>query len=256
MSTNFQANEHKDRLIAALHSIGQGPVASAVKKREVTTTRLSDLLKGLDPKTAAHAPFILAATEDIGAYSDITLYTAVRDLVDVWSPQPQTGDSWRMDLVHYTGITLPWNEANRSIGHWNPSNQVELFQVLDGHPTILAKPPTVPNVQITELAAGDLLKLRGGDWHITFCPKGEAIILNVYSCREGAQTADKYFSKPPVPLGIQLTENGFSIANPHAIPIQFGKANRSFGPTLLWNLFTARDISTFSEVIGELNTEQ
>lgn len=252
MSTASDTQGSKERILAALHAIGCADVASAVERRDVATTRLSDLLKGFDQQNASYAPFLLAEMDDIANHADFILYAAVRDVVAPWRLRRERDEDWRMDLVHYTGLPLPGGEANRSIGHWNPTNQVEVFQVLSGHPTLLSTSASVSSVQVAQLTPGDILMLGGGDWHVTFCPRGEAVILNVYSHQVDVETAgDKYFSKPPIPVGIQLSNGSFSVANPHTVPVEFREPDWRTQREALWKIFTSNDTSAFRELLGE-----
>ena len=100
---------------------------------------LGSLVEGLDNRSAGR-PFVLderglrAAYDGEPAHASHVLYEATRDRVPSCDVAGETGRlTWRLDAIAYAGGLLPGTlEVSRSIGHWNPEDQWEVFEVVSG----------------------------------------------------------------------------------------------------------------------------
>jgi hypothetical protein len=168
--------------------------------------RLSDLLSddggGPDVFLAD-----LAATQAAAAAGfDPVLYQAVRDVFPprVSSPVPagaggQGSLKWSADLVIYQHGVLPGGEPFRSIGHWNPAGQLEIFQVLSGRVLMVTSGTSIsgrPYAQYQECRSGEVAVVPFGGWHLTYVLDGPAMVFNIYTCPCGAGPRSGAASEP------------------------------------------------------------
>ncbi|MFD7057425.1 hypothetical protein ACFWBS_57585 [Streptomyces mirabilis] len=168
--------------------------------------RLSDLLAA---RGTVAGPFVMDEEALKGLLDeDPVLYTAHRDqavrpLLDEDGPF-----FWRADLVSYSGGVLPDREPVRSVGHWNPTTQVEVFQVLDGRVLLLIGDATDPaTVSLAVYGPGDMAVVPPGWFHLTGSPWGPAVVYNIYTDRKGSGGTDiqgKYHSRQPMPYLITM----------------------------------------------------
>lgn len=167
---------------------------------------------------------------------DRPLYTADRDVVPAREVRGVDGvmRTWRLDRVEYAGSDLPSGELNRSVGHWNPSDQWELFHVEKGEVIIVIRPVGGP-VRLVRGAEGDLVAVEPGGWHLTYVLAGPAVVANIYSVPAEPPT-EKYFSTPPLRVG--LRREGDQVI-PYGDDVEV--------ETLRWAEGTARE-----RVLGEL----
>lgn len=172
-------------------------VVGGPRRVEAVERRLSDLLPG----GGIPGPDVffadLAATRAAAATGfDPVLYHAVRDVLPprISSPAPADGDgqgglTWSADLVIYQDGTLPGGEPFRSVGHWNPARQLEIFQVLSGRVLMISTGTSVsgrPYARYQECRAGDVAVVPFGGWHLTYALDGPAMVFNTYTSRCGA----------------------------------------------------------------------
>lgn len=165
------------------------PIATlaAASQPGVELCRVQDLLA---PGRMVSVAGDRAELERIG---DRVLYVAVRDVL----PERRLLDRrWQADLLRYVPGVLPSGELHRSIGHWNQSDQVEIFQVLEGEIGMFVSPPDRP-VWYCRAVAGDVLALPLGAWHITYAIDS-ALVFNLYGDALSADPAPKYSSGQPV----------------------------------------------------------
>jgi hypothetical protein len=126
---------------------------------------------------------------------DLLLYEAQRDIVAARGTAGFEG-CWRVDRVHYPGVDLPSGEPDRSTGHWNPAGQWEVFEVERGEVVMLARMPGPGQpVELVHCAAGSVVVLRPGVWHLTYAPAGPAWVSNAYTSQPQASHDGKYFSR-------------------------------------------------------------
>lgn len=126
---------------------------------------------------------------------DLLLYEAHRDIVEPVGTAG-FGGSWRVDRVHYPGVDLPSGEPDRSTGHWNPAGQWEVFEVERGQVVLLIRMPGPGQpVELVHCAAGSVVVLRPGAWHLTYAPAGPASVSNAYTSGLDGQHDGKYFRR-------------------------------------------------------------
>lgn len=191
--------------------------------------RLSDFFR----EGAGSGPDALFADEAVVAAAvangfDHRLYSAVRDVLPsrVAAPGPSGSGAtlWSADQVVYEHGTLPGGEPFRSTGHWNPADQLEVFQVLSGRVLMLSSMTgeggEEPFVAFQVCGPGELSVVPFGTWHLTYVLDGPAVVFNIYSGPaddvEGAtpvhRTAAKYRSKRgPAEITVRRSGTGFSI---------------------------------------------
>jgi hypothetical protein len=175
---------------------GGGLAVAGPQRMEAVERRLSDLLPG--DGQAGPDVFLadLAATRAaVAAGFDPVLYHAVRDVLPprISFPAPDDGEpgrlKWSADLVIYQDGVLPGGEPFRSIGHWNPAGQLEIFQVLSGRVLMVTSGTSIsgrPYARYQECRAGDVAVVPFGGWHLTYTLDGPAMIFNIYTSPCGA----------------------------------------------------------------------
>jgi len=155
-----------------------------------------------------------AALQASARHRDRALYTAERD---VRAPRtvrlPRGGVlTWHLDRVHYPAGDLPSGELNRSVGHWNPRDQWEIFSAEQGEVAIVVTSASTGRVELVHCKSGEAACVRPGSWHLTYVLEGPAVVANLY-CEPGGtgqqnshrdQTA-KYFTRPTVHVGLRRT---------------------------------------------------
>ncbi|MEU8652503.1 hypothetical protein [Streptomyces sp. NPDC048737] len=177
---------------------------------------LSDLLKASTGPVVRDERALRALLAD----SDPLLYTAQRD-AEPHRVLPDRAGSlyWRGDLVHYTGGILADGEPVRSIGHWNPLEQLEVFQVVSGRVVLLMGDDTTPaTLSISVYGPGDTAVVPRGWFHLTGAPWGPATVFNIYTDRRhggGTDVAGKYHARAPLPYLVVMSD-GVPVAEPAA----------------------------------------
>jgi hypothetical protein len=208
------------------------PVELTVKHLE--ERRLSDLVH----KGAGRGPDVFFADSAAVAAAvadgcNPQLYYAARDVLPPRVTMRGSGEqlgagagSWSADLVVYQDGTLPGGEPFRSTGHWNPADQLEIFQVLSGRVLMLSSSIGESGGQsyvwFQECRAGDLAVVPFGAWHMTYVLDGPAMVFNIYSGPSGAggngariSTAHNVSAKyrsPRGPAEIAVTRSGTGFA--------------------------------------------
>lgn len=139
---------------------------------------------------------------------DQVLYLAERDASP---PRTVTGPdglplTWRLDRVTYPAGDLPTDELRRSIGHWNPPGQSEIFEVERGEVAVLTALSVDGPVELVRCPEGSIVCLRLGAWHLTYVLSGPAVVANIYTEQE-RRGPGKYFTRPTVRAGLRR-ENG------------------------------------------------
>jgi oxalate decarboxylase/phosphoglucose isomerase-like protein (cupin superfamily) len=178
------------------------PLTVVTPREAPEARRLSDLL-GVAPGPAVRDEKALrAALID----ADPVLYTAQRDAVPARSLPD--GLHWRGDLVRYAGGTLADGEPVRSLGHWNPPAQLEVFQVLSGRVLLLMGDDADPaTIALAEYGPGDLAVVPRGWFHLTGAPWGPAEVFNIYTDRRhsgGTDVTAKYHTRTPLPYVLAM----------------------------------------------------
>ncbi len=160
-----------------------------------------------------------AVTEAVAGGSDPQLYSAIRNVLPPRvSRAGAEATVWSADLVTYQHGTLPGGEPFRSTGHWNPPDQLEIFQVLSGRALLLSSvvpdAGDEPRVYFQECRAGELAVVPFGAWHLTYVLDGPAMVFNIYSGpvvgredRPAHSGSGKYRSYRG-PAGITATRSG------------------------------------------------
>ncbi|WP_329454471.1 hypothetical protein [Streptomyces sp. NBC_01497] len=139
------------------------------------------------------------------------LYTAYRDGIPARPLAPADAEAfhWRGDFVEYEGGVLADGEPVRSIGHWNSTDQLEVFEVESGRVVMLIAPPGGERVWLAEYGPGDLALIPPGWFHLTGSPWKRADVFNVYTAREGGggtDVSEKYHSRVPLPCVVTMQD--------------------------------------------------
>ncbi|CAO5174588.1 Glucose-6-phosphate isomerase [Frankia sp. AiPs1] len=140
---------------------------------------LSHLLHGDAGASRPHTVFADRRQVEtaLEAGEDPLLYEAYRDVAPA-------RHGWRADLVVYQPGTLPDGQPHRSIGHWNPPTQLEIFQILSGTTLMLVaghRPDGSRYVHQVTTRAGDVTVVPFGAWHLTYVLDGPAAVFNIYT---------------------------------------------------------------------------
>ncbi len=91
---------------------------------------------------------------------------------------------WRADLVVYTSGVFPTGELYRSVGHWNPLDEWEVFQVCYGKAIMVCASKDVTkqwHIEVVECGPGDIYTIKPGTWHLTYPLSDQTVIFNIYS---------------------------------------------------------------------------
>jgi oxalate decarboxylase/phosphoglucose isomerase-like protein (cupin superfamily) len=192
---------------------------TAESQRVLVTVR--ELLEGMDSERDGR-PFVLDEAGMRAAHraavtkseSSPVLYRATRDVV-----APQVIESrelgtltWRMDSVEFAGGLVPGSlEISRSIGHWNPYDQWEIFEVVSGEVFMVVNARDSNGPVVHACPPDSVLALAPGAWHLTYAVGESAVVENIY-CRSvqrhpptiGEDAVDKYFTRPALPFGLWL----------------------------------------------------
>jgi hypothetical protein len=96
---------------------------------------------------------------------------------------------------------LSTGDLGRSVGHWNPPGQSEIFEVSQGEIVVLTTLGTGP-VELIRCPQGSAVRLRQGSWHLTYVLRGPAVVANIYT-EAVRSAAGKYFSGPTVRVGLR-----------------------------------------------------
>jgi hypothetical protein len=134
---------------------------------------------------------------------DQVLYRAVRDACPPRTVTAADGSrhTWRLDRVAYPGEELPTGELGRSVGHWNPPSQSEIFEVDQGEIAVLTALDAGGPVELIRCPEGTGVCLKQGSWHLTYVLRGPAVVTNLYTEVARSRTG-KYFSGPTVRVGL------------------------------------------------------
>lgn len=204
---------------------------AAATIREGRTRHLRDLLTGTD----ADGSVYLVNPDEVRAMLhrgiDPQLYLAYRDIA---APRPKTCQpidgaegthAWFADLVVYTAANLGGSpELGRSLGHWNTSAQIEIFQCLSGrvlmlHTNIDDDGNSTMDYHVCR--AGDHVVIPFGAWHLTVVLDAPAAVFNVYTdvadllnghtSREAVDSDLKYRAAPAPALTIARTASEIAV---------------------------------------------
>jgi hypothetical protein len=151
-----------------------------------------------------------------GSDGDVLLYNAYRDLFPprvVRHPSGEGRTEWRSDLVEYNSGVLPSGEPVRSIGHRNPPDQIEMFQILKGAVILVVAGQGAERERkafVASIRAQDfeIVILPPGAWHVTYVLRGPALVFNIYNAKTvpsgspSPAVESKYRHSPPIKLSI------------------------------------------------------
>lgn len=202
---------------------------------------LSDLLA---PGVQGQACYLADPGAARAARTDPVLYTAHRDILP---PIRALGVEWFADLCVYRPGQLPGGELNRSIGHWNTSAQLEVFQVLSGRVLMIIawhSASGAPTLTWQVCGPGDLVAVPFGAWHQTSVLHGPACVFNIYTdlpgtpqqhtSRHAAQHAEvKYRSRTPVEITAIRADTGFALTGSRRGRDHWGRGAQAVEPPWL-----------------------
>ncbi len=158
------------------------------------TVHLSDLVRlAQHDGVRVHELATLRAAAD---RRDQLLYRCRRNVQTRQVPGPDGEPvSWHADEIRYQCGELPNGEAVRSLGHWNPDDQVEVFEVLSGRVVILVVFPDEPAVvSAATYGPGHACVLPPGVFHLTYSPWEPSTVFNIYN--ESAHRAERRLEVP------------------------------------------------------------
>lgn len=185
----------------------------------VGTVHLSDLVRlAQHDGVRVHE---LASLESAASQQDLLLYRSRRNVqtrqVRMPGGEPMT---WRADEIRYQCGALPSGEAVRSLGHWNPVDQVEVFEVLSGRVVIFVAFPDDPAaVSAATYGPGDACVLPPGVFHLTYSPWESSTVFNIYNETAHATNGDaKYLGATPPDRALVLGADGWALTPPHPEP--------------------------------------
>lgn len=145
---------------------------------------------------------------------DRLLYCAHRNVRESEvAPNSKPSDSadviCALDSVCYAGGVLETNEVARSIGHWNPATQWEVFEVQSGTVILFLQQHPNADIHLIRATPGEMYYLSPGSWHTTYIAYAHAVVWNIYPLTETGSLKDKYSSdrKPPA-ITLQRSEYG------------------------------------------------
>ncbi|MEO6503821.1 MAG: cupin domain-containing protein [Jatrophihabitantaceae bacterium] len=189
------------------------------------SVHLSDLVRlARHDGVRVHEPAVL---ENAASQQDLLLYRSRRNVqtrqVPLSDGEPVT---WRADEIRYQCGALPSGEAVRSLGHWNPVDQVEVFEVLSGRVVILVVfPHDLATVSAATYEPGDVCVLPPGVFHLTYSPWESSTVFNIYNETAHAAAGDsKYLGVAPPGRALVLSADGWSLtpADPEPGTAQLG----------------------------------
>jgi hypothetical protein len=146
------------------------------------------------------------------------LYRAVRDLLPARTAAHSRGERylWRIDRVFNPGRPLPIGEYDRSIGHWNSTQQTEAFHVEQGCVVMLVLPRNAgSSLRVIECETDSIVSVPPGSWDLTYACDGPATVTDVYT--DGPRAVDaaeeneadaKYSRGRPVRAGLRASSSG------------------------------------------------
>lgn len=169
----------------------------------------------------------LARLRTAASQQDRILYRSRRNVqnrrVHLPDGEPVT---WRADEIQYQCGALPSGEAVRSLGHWNPDDQVEIFEVLSGRVVIFVVFPADPTaVSAATYGPGDVCVLPPGVFHLTYSPWESSTVFNIYNETAHRTTGDsKYLGAAPPGRALVLGADGWLVtpADPEPDTSQLG----------------------------------
>jgi hypothetical protein len=158
---------------------------------------VSDLLKLADLGTVLDPDDLRLA----GSHERI-LYCAHRDLVLEDASEDEAVAAWPLDCVCFTGGTLSTGEFIRSIGHWNPPDEWEIFAVVQGKVFMVVQSRGSSQVHVLSCVQGETYALLPGCWHTSYAPIANTIVVNRYSTSDGPEPSgpEKYRGRVTSPL--------------------------------------------------------
>jgi hypothetical protein len=163
----------------------------------------------------------LARLQDAASEQDRILYRSRRNVQTRRVAQP-AGEplTWHADEIHYQCGALPSGEAVRSLGHWNPEDQVEIFEVVSGRVVIFVVFPQDPTaVSAASYGLGDACVLPPGVFHLTYSPWESSTVFNIYNETAHRPTGDsKYLGAAPPDRALVLGADGWLLTPPDPEP--------------------------------------
>jgi hypothetical protein len=175
---------------------------------EMTTSTLTPVLALSDANAESTRLFLWdePALRSALRTEDHLMYRAERDVAPPRTVPHRAGGAvlWRADRVIYGAGDLPTGELNRSVGHWNPGDQWEIFHTDSGCIALVVRPHPDAPVVVVVCSDRQVVAVPPGSWHLTYVFHGPATVTNLYSRTPGTPDAEtKYFSRPTVRVGLR-----------------------------------------------------
>lgn len=183
---------------------------------------------------------------------DFELYHAFRDVLAPRVRELPQRAIWRADLIRYTGLPLIGDEPCRSIGHWNPADQVEAFEVLHGHVVMLVMSKE-GKIGIVSCLPGVSWVLPRGAFHLTYALR-PSLVINIYNAPDFNVYHDKYARQSIPRLHVRCVDGAVTLARVEDQRVDFVTINDTHNfcvplPKGLRGLHRASD-DAFVEVMG------
>lgn len=142
---------------------------------------------------------------------DRILYSAYRDWLSPASSMWPSEGVWRADLVRYEGGMLEEGEPCRSMGHWNPVDQFEAFEVLSGEVVMLVMTPK-GDLECFRAKPMTTWTIPSGAYHLTYAPEA-AEVLNIYNAGHSQNDPGKYSRGTAPDLALRLLAGELAVVS-------------------------------------------
>lgn len=180
----------------------------AIARHPDSRVRYADLIQ--TRKTVPSLPPQSKTTQCSDAHEgDVLLYEAYRDCLEPRKRCSEAEEVWRADLIQFTGKPLPGGEPCRSIGHWNPPEQVEIFEVIEGRVVLLVM-TAEESIEALDCLPGESWVIPKGSFHLTYAIT-RSLVINIYNSKTISKDVEKYERKIIPSLHLSGSDERLSI---------------------------------------------